>query len=566
MAVFTAAMMVILLPVSALAIDLGMERVTRADLQALADVVALDLARELTGKTQAQLAAEGNFASSSSAVRKSAARNGNDLLGNDLSMNVDWGSYVSGVWNTATDPPTGVKVTATADTDYSFKGGEGAVTRTAYAVASSSACYRMGTFVAAVNSGDSTVLSPLNGLFGANLTLVSYQALAAAKIKLGDIAAVSSIGSPTALLTGTVNYTTLLNAMVTVLSNQGGNSVAVGALNQIVGGSGTVGAINLGNVLHVAPTDTAALAMDLDVLDIVGSARLANGNYFLEVPNIQGQVPGIGNQFSGGLTLISAAQLACGRPNLPESQAKNSQLSGNLAVDFINLPSLSIPQFATLLTEKGTGTIAVNLADGTGQLVSPPDVHCGAATVADPHSMSVRVQTLPASYSLSADLVVNGDVKILDLVGIGLTSLLLSLGLPILGNGKLAIHVEVNLTVSTAAAATTSTANLRLPPNDTTPVQTGTSVLLPTSIVPRIDKVTIGGGLAPILSSTSLTNKIINELINANNGFVQKTLYPFIDNINNQFIGPVARMVGLRFGGADVYAVGATCAQPALWG
>ncbi|WP_278259265.1 hypothetical protein [Nocardioides convexus] len=49
-------------------------------------------------------------------------------------------------------------------------------------------------------------------------------------------------------------------------------------------------------------------------------------------------------------------------------------------------------------------------------------------------------------------------------------------------------------------------------------------------------------------------------------GFLEKTLTPLVANINNDFIGPVARMVGLRLAGADVYGVGVTCARPRLVG
>ena len=53
-------------------------------------------------------------------------------------------------------------------------------------------------------------------------------------------------------------------------------------------------------------------------------------------------------------------------------------------------------------------------------------------------------------------------------------------------------------------------------------------------------------------------------LVTTGKGFVEKTLTPLINNINNMFIGPVARMVGLRLGGADVYGVGITCSRPRL--
>jgi uncharacterized membrane protein len=567
-ALFFALILSVLMGMTAIVVDIGMHRVTRGDLQALADMVALDLAREIRGsRTQADLAPAGDTGNPSSAASKSIARN-SDILGEGLVVQVDWGSYEGGNWDTATDPPSAVRVEASADTDFAVTDGSSDTSRVAFAVASSSACYRLGSFVAAVNSGDSTVLSPLNDLFDVNLTLVGYQALAGATVTLADLAATSAIGSPTQLLTGSVTYSDLIRALIEVLSNEPGssNSAAISALGAVLQASSTVGSVNLGNVMHLSPTDQAALEMDLNVLDIVGSARLSNGDHFIQVPNLNANVPGVGSQFTGGLTLISAAQLACGKPNSPESVARNAQLEGSLGIEFVNLPSLSIPGFATLLTEKGDGTLLVDLADGTGALIEPPEVYCGDGTASDPHEYSVGVTTELASYSLSSNLTITGSVKITDLVGINLTNLLLSLGLPILGSGKVDIKVEVNLTVATSSSAGNSVANLSLPPNDVTPYQTGTSVYLPTNVVPRIDAVLIGGQSASITASGPLTSLIINELIAANNGFVAKTLAPLIDNINNTFVGPVARMVGLRFGGADVYAVGAVCGQPSLWG
>ncbi|RHW27834.1 hypothetical protein D0Z08_05920 [Nocardioides immobilis] len=569
-AVFTAFVLVVLMGIVAIVVDLGMERVTRADLQALADVVALDLAREIRGgRTQAALAAEGDLGDPSSAVSKSAARN-SDILGTGLTLEVDWGSYDNEVWNTATDPPSAVRVIASADTEYSVMEGTGAVTRTAFAVASSSACYRLGTFVAAIRTGDSTVLAPLNRLLGVNLDLVSYRALADADVTLGDLAATSVIGSPTQLLTGTVTYANLLRAMIEVLSNEPGssNGAAISALQTILAVSAPLGAIAVGDVLHVSPTDRAALEIALSVLDIVGSARLATGEHFLDIDNFQAGVPGVGFQFTGGIKLISAAQLACGEPNSPESIARTAQLQGSLGVNFVNLPSLSIPGLATLQTTAGSGSLQVSIAEGEGQLVAPPEVHCGSGTAADPHTYSVAVRTQPASYSLSSELDVTGEIKVSVLQDLGLGSLLSGLlGGILLPNSKVSVDLHIRLAAATSAPAGTSIANLRIPPNDVTPVQTGTTVYLdPQSVVPTVTDVRIGGKTAPLGGALPLTNAIVNELTLNGNDFVEKTLVPLIDNINQTLIGPVSRMVGLRFGGADVYAVGAVCGQPSLWG
>ena len=121
---------------------------------------------------------------------------------------MDWGSYANGTWNTTTDPPSAVRVTASASGLHTFSTISSSPDRSAVAVASSTACYRLGSFVAAVNTGDSTILGPLNDVFGVNMQLVSYQGLAAAKVRLADLAADPTIGSPQALLSGSRNVRT----------------------------------------------------------------------------------------------------------------------------------------------------------------------------------------------------------------------------------------------------------------------------------------------------------------------------------------------------------------------
>ena len=572
-ALMVTALVSVLLVSSAFAVDLGMQRVARADVQALADVVALDLARSIDGRTVDQLRpvldAELVLSSrrNSSVLGREAPK-----LGYQLGVNKAQGfaAITSGV-------PDAVRVTARTDVDLAFAAVTGAgrtsATRRADAASSSTACFRLGTFVAAIRAGDSTVLAPLNDMLGVSLDLVGYKALADADLRLSQLTALSSIGSPEHLLTGDIAFADLLRAMAEALTREGGgtNAVAVQALNRIASSSvaATVGLVSLGKVLHVAPTDRAALEVALSVLDIVGSARLSNGKYFLGVPNIQAQVPGVGFQFSGGIALVSAAELACGVPNTPQATARNAQLDGTVQIAFTNLPSLNLAGIGTLQTPKGTGALSVVAGDGTGALVAPPSLRCGRGGASDPSTFGVDVATGLASYTLSVDLSVGGDVRLADLVGLGLTGLLTDLlgNLLTLGN-KITVEVGVRLTIGTSRTPSHETAAVAIPPNDTTPVRTGGSVFLDvTGVVPTITGVKLNGKVVPVLGKvTALTDPIVDELVVATGGFVKKSLTPLVDNINQRFIGPVARMVGLRLAGADVYGVGVTCGLPRLVG
>lgn len=568
-------MMVVVLAVlmvgSAFVVDLGVQRVARSDMQAIADVVALDLARELDGRTVPEVRP-----ALDAELRASSARNADAIGAATPQLTYRVGQMRNGQFvEMASGVPTAVRVSASTQVAFGFARvtgrDNGTARRSASAESSGTACFRLGSFVAAIRSGDSTVLAPLGDLLGVRLDLASYQGLAVADLRLDQLVASPYVGTPEALLSSPISYADLIRAMIDALGRESSdNTVAIQALNRILSTTVTasVGTIRLSDVLHVAPTDIAALQVDLDVLDLVASARLSDGKHFLGVPNIQGQVPGVGYQYTGGINLISAAELACGAPNSTQAVADTSQLNGSVGVEFTNLPSLSVPGLGTLQTPKGSGLLQITAGGGTGRLVAPPAVHCGDGTPNDPSTMSVSVGTSLATYQLYADVSIAAEVRLSDLVGLGLTSVLTNLLGNILTLGsKISLEVEVRLTIGTSDSGGTTRADLRIPPNDRTPVSTGSSIYLDTaSIVPSVKAVRLNAKSATLAAVTAITNPIVDVLVTSGKGFLEKTLTPLVANINNDFIGPVARMVGLRLAGADVYGVGVTCARPRLVG
>lgn len=569
-----AALMIVVLMVSgAFAVDLGMTRVARSDVQALADVVALDLARNIDGRTADQLKPVLD-----AALATSVARNVTVFGDGAPDVSYELGTMVSGRFTPVTSGsavPSTVQVEAHTSVTYGFArlfsdDEEGDATQTADAESSSTACFKLGTFVAAVRSGDSTVLAPLDDLLGVKLDLVSYQGLANADLRLEQLAAVASIGSPEHLLTSNITYADLLQAMAEALSKEGNgnNTVALQALGKLISSSTTasVGLIKLGDVLHVAPTDVAALQAELNVLDIIGTARLADGDYFLGVPNIQGGVPGVGFQFSGGIYLVAAARMACGRPNTSQATAKTAQLNGSVHIDFTNLPTLNVAGLGSLQTPKGDGSITVVGGSGEGRLIAPPPVHCGANTAADPTTFSVQIATALASYRMTANVTVAADVKLTDLLGqlgLGVLTNLLGALLP----SKISLEVNVSLTVGTQSSPPATTVDLEIPPNDQVPESTGGSMYLdPASIVPAVTGIKLNGKVLALNDGVNIAHLVVQAMLDPSKGFIDKSLTPLINNINQEFIGPVARMIGLRLAGADVYGIRARCGVPRLVG
>lgn len=545
MAVFLAVTIVLLVGIGALAVDLGMQRVVRRDMQALADVVALDLARELDGRTRSQLASELDLSDPASAL--SVALAGNDTtLGSDPAVTVTWGAWRAGSFVAQVDPPTAVRVVAAAQTEFAFSAGRGRASRTAYGVAATTACHRLGSFAAVLESEQSAVLRSLNDLLGLDLSLASYQGLASTPVRLAEIAADSKIGTPEQLLTGAVSLGDLMRATASAVgrTKPPGFEATVSTLGTVADVAGGLGSVQLGRALSIAPSDSAALETQFSVLDVVSGALLAaDGTHALSIPNLQAGVAGVGNQFLGSLDVINGASVACGRPNSLEAQATNRQLRGDVAVEFVNLPSLNIHAGiirGTLQTGKGTGLIHVALGNATSQLVDPPPVHCGAGTPADPTRFSVSLGSGLAEYWLEAVLDVGGTVRVA--------------GLP--------VHVELRVRLRISAEGGTATAvavPLTMPPNDRVPHRSGQPVGLLSSVVPTVE--------TPLVGNLSLLGPaVVAALTVGPNSFVERTLRPLAANLDAELVGPAARLLGIRVGGADVFAVNATCNAPALRG
>ncbi|WP_328828003.1 pilus assembly protein TadG-related protein [Nocardioides acrostichi] len=566
-AVFLAVTVTLLLVMASFAVDLGMQRVARRDMQALADSLALSLGRELDGKTQAELAPLVDQSDAGSEL-SGLLRENDDNLGDDLAVQVSFGSWNGSVFDASIDPPTAVRVTASSDVGFVFSGGSGAATRTAYAEASSTACYEMGSIVAAVESGNSALLAPLNSLLGLNLSLAGYRGLADVKLSVADLVQQIHAGDPAQALSEQTSVGALLEAAAAALSVEqpSGYQAAVSTLGAAAAASSSLPAVSLGSILSMSSTDQAALETDLSVLDMLaGSIMVANGQHALAIPNLQAGVPGVGAIKKSTLSVISGARVACGEPFSAASRSTSSQLTGALELEFANLPTINLNAGGlvkgTLQTAKATGVLAVDLGGADGVVTEPPPVHCGAATVADPDRFGVAVSTDLMNYSFGSDVEVSGKVSV--------------------GSGPLKVAVDVTMTVhlqlSSSGSPSVQTADLGIPPNDVTPWQGGSPVVLSRVIVPTItsSSMTVGGlglsvslplGIGAASVTSAIQTGVIDSLVSDSKGFGQKTLVPLVDNIDSMLIGPIVELLGLRLAGADVYAVNTVCGVPALRG
>lgn len=225
----------VLMVMTGFAVDLGRQRSDRRSMQAVADVIALDLSRLADGRPLSEIqVGSGVHPPAETALELAAARNGVDRA----QLVVDWGTWdeVAG-WQTigfvGTSVPDAVMVTAADTTDYYFQPGTGDVSRTAIAKygADPLAGFSVGSFGVAMTTDEAQLLDDLlspyidedPALFNppVDLDAASYQGLAGADIPLGDFGGQFGAGTPRELLDTQVSLSDFMLASANILRNQG---------------------------------------------------------------------------------------------------------------------------------------------------------------------------------------------------------------------------------------------------------------------------------------------------------------------------------------------------------
>ncbi|GAB2450113.1 hypothetical protein GCM10027062_34160 [Nocardioides hungaricus] len=348
-AVFVAALMVVLLGAAALVVDLGSQRVARADMQALADVVALDLARELDGRTVAEIG------SLQALADQSRDRNGSTIGETSSVTPTLWVVDPTTGGSTAArdgDVPNAVRVEARTSVDFAFGlAASGSATRDATAFASPNACLKLGSSALRVED--------LLGS-GVSLSAVEYRGLATATVVLADLAAQLSAGTVDELLSTRVSLREFYLAVADSLDDSGEGSAASVVRTSLVGlASGAVGLdpVAVGDLLAVGPAGAAALAATVDALSLVtGAAYVANGDNAIAVPvaGAVGDLVGV----SADLRVIEPPRIACGGATAETAQVR-------LELRASVLPPVGADLTASLEVARASGAVSsVDCTDG----------------------------------------------------------------------------------------------------------------------------------------------------------------------------------------------------------
>jgi hypothetical protein len=166
-----------------------------------------------------------------------------------------------------------------------------------------------------------------------------------------------------------------------------------------------------------------------------------------------------------------------------------------------------------------------------------------------------------AEFNVSTTLHFQGKVTI---------PLLSPLGIQI-GTQLVDVTFDQVATVDLDRPDSTTVANLKVPPNDTVPVSTGTSTPLgqfnvastATNVVAKIAGVTVTAPAVLALVNTALAPVTAQLRLNSS---VIGPLNSFVDSLNG-LLTPLRLLLGLNVSGADVYSVGRpTCNGAALRG
>ncbi|SFH78857.1 pilus assembly protein TadG-related protein [Nocardioides psychrotolerans] len=556
-AIIAGVISMVLIIVAAFAVDLGMQRVARRDMQSLADVVALDLVRELDGqRTVSQLTPLMPGLAQASLVRNQlcgpAASRQVCNVGGVPQVTVELGTLSpTGAFMPTTAAavvPRAVRVTAATSVGFAFVPGSGGAVRTAVANTDSGACFKIGSVGAALDTKRSALLNAVLGqALGSpvSLSIASYQGLANASLSLLDLIGVPSLGVGTVdqLLTTEVSLAKLYTASAVVLRRQGDTAQAavLDAFALAVGSAATVG---VGTLINVDQGNGAAAAASLNALDLLyGAATVSNGQSFVEVPSLGINLPLA--SLTGSVRVGQAAKAGCGR--VPTATATTQQVSANLNGSIASLPGVTAVGLTVSSTSVTITNLSVTAANATGTLTAAT---CGTPDVAKPDVMSVLAT--PGLVTITGNLSVRLGAQMQLPLGLLGAMVLVDLDIVIpatLNASSSAAGTTVNMQFPTlgsySAAYPAGSAGVGLSPGAVTLSRSTTTVTATLLGIP----LALGGSLATVLDAAmTITSSLTTQL-------------------NSALVLPLMATLGVRIASADVFGLPRPlCSEPALRG
>lgn len=400
--------------------DLGTLAARTRRLQGVADVVALDAAKELNGRAcNASYTNPGETVPSTqydhvaAAAVASAARNGHVLAGNktlgvtlgklaryaaddgaghkagDIMYTSDGRTTFTPISScpTSSEVPDAVKVAAGDRVDYGFSrvvGFSGAnPTRSAIGVQRPIGAFTIGSYVGTV---DTTQASMMNGLLGrmlcrvgppcdASVSVAGYNGLAATRVSLGRLQQAAGVASPSALLNASLTAGQIFTAAASAVSGSTpADTSAKAALLSLAATTTSTTTVKLGDYITVQQGGTDASGTDVTaqvgirLFELVqATAALANGRTAVIIPSAVITTAGLPtgvSSLTASLDLVEGPLTVVGQPGA-SATTKQVRLTLTPVLDVAVPAGVVGPSPATIT---GTMPITVQGATGTGTL------------------------------------------------------------------------------------------------------------------------------------------------------------------------------------------------------
>lgn len=386
------------LMIASLVIDVGGDRIVRRDMQALADVVALDVVRRLDGSAAGAYAgynATGPSAAllatvkQESLARQSAIVDPSAVTVRLAVVNKDSGEFVR--WAGPSDIPNAVKVWTTGGTAFRLLPTTPRSTniqRSALAmIGPPIACISAGATFADVNLNqqgplDTMLGKLLGGRVGVDrLSVLDSYALATLdmEIPLADLAAEMNVGSVEEILTAEISAHDFVLAISEVLPPQNGNNPSPKALlDAIVNGLPDTPGFKPGDILSLDTGGGSATTIVINTFALVQAViMVSNMEHFVYVKqNVS---------LPGGLThadvqakVVEAPKIGCGPIG---TVARSAQIQLKLTAD------------VSAGTDTSIDPLYINVAEGTGTIT---DVKCTPGN----RSVTVSATSAAGTYGL----------------------------------------------------------------------------------------------------------------------------------------------------------------------
>ncbi len=503
---------------TALAVDSGRLWMQQKKLQVIADIAAIEAARNLgcaadvtDALAAAQAAAEnngfqGNLANSPNLV---------DLGSVNTSSGIR--EFISG------DGAAAVYVRATQEVPSSLVAGGlfgGNIMLSAEAVSLAdphAAAFSGGSYTASLNSEDSVLLNALLGeMLGAplNLGVVSYQGIAQTNITLQDLLQVTSdVGNYEELLNSSVQLAELLQLFVEAATRSGTADVqAIAAMQSIANVAVRDLSLRLADVLAVTTPDAnAAATVGLNALSLITTSVLvANGNHAVTLP-LGVNLASIAS-INALVTVVEPPQIALGPPANTDGTICTSMKTAEVRIEVPVL--VSIPLLARIDL-----SLNVEVAQGNADLLA---VDSGDAET------DVRIAAQPGIAAIT----------LTNTAGSGPARVSALLGLPIADIGlDLPLEPPVSETLDF---------NVDHPVADDLPQETSINSPLGGSLQNALSQpdalcVMLIGSMQCEAGLSGLINTVVSTLVS-----------PLLGEIGRVLLDPLLELLGIKLGGMDV--------------